>query len=173
VRKRREPEEEDAPRGLAGTSLHPELERRLFNRQITHRFGIKVRIHEPKFHLDPDEWHTGFLDYFYYEPDPALRSWLREQVPQALLRDVHRPVMSGRTIQMEIHVLYDPAGSQAYAEWREQLKPQHTEWPTSSREVLRAERAKRHAVIRKERWKAHLPDDAPRSFGRSLNYSED
>jgi hypothetical protein len=54
-----------------------------------------------KTHLEPAAWGIGFLEVHDREIPPALSFDLQQRVPQALLRDLHRPEYPERMITFE------------------------------------------------------------------------
>ena len=56
-----------------------------------------------KLHLEPDDWRAGFLRADRERDIPMeLQNDLRENMPQALLRDLYRPVHEERWIEREL-----------------------------------------------------------------------
>ncbi len=115
----------------------------------------------PRTSLEPEGW--GLRDM---EPREVLRPQdlvdaLKQRMPQALLRDLHRPVRPVVRPPGEHHYEHDPAGvialkSAKMAQLREAL-------PTVDplvREVV-ALQTWRRALLR-EPWKPYLDDEAPR-----------
>ena len=116
---------------------------------------------EIKTHLDPDEWRTGFLAVHDYFIPAQLTIDLRQNVPQALLRDLYRPVHESFVwYEREVHVTLDRAGSAALAAARaaRKLEPRPVIEP-SVRDVA-AEQARRREFV-STRWKPLYADDAP------------
>src|SRR4051812_20061084 len=68
---------------------------------------------EMKLHLDPGEWGAGFLQVHERELPPELFADLREQTPQATLRDLYRPVQDFYVTPVEIE------GSWLVGRWKE------------------------------------------------------
>ncbi|HEY2749580.1 MAG TPA: hypothetical protein VGL86_33400 [Polyangia bacterium] len=70
--------------------------------RLTRDWSMPERAQPPRTHLDPADWRTGFLDARRErEIPPALQADIHENMPQALLRDLYRPVHEERWIARE------------------------------------------------------------------------
>ena len=127
----------------------------------THTLPLFAR--EPKLHLDPADWRAGYLAVREREVLPDILAALREVSPQALLRDLYRPVRANAPVTLELHegIEIDRGGRQAVALARaaRTREPIPTVEPIVGRIV--EEQARRRAFL-KEEWKPTMPDDAPR-----------
>jgi hypothetical protein len=66
-------------------------------------WSVPTNVREPKLHLEPDDWRAGYLRADRErEIPPELESDLRQNLPQALLRDLYRPEHEERWIEREI-----------------------------------------------------------------------
>jgi hypothetical protein len=117
----------------------------------------------PEQHLDPARWGTGFLAVHEREIPWQLSDDLRQLSPQALLRDLHRPVMELRWVAREPVEWTDRrAALAALAELRGLKQKPPLPRIESLGLVMRAYQTfRRHLVD--ERWEPLLPDDAPRN----------
>ena len=120
--------------------------------------------------LDPADWGAGFLAVHERELPAALFADLRELSPQALLRDLHRPVEEFHVTPAEVE------GTRLIGRWTEgaedlRLAKERQVLPlieSSLRDVY-ADQA-RHKALLNEEWKPLLADDAPR---RAVNLYPD
>ena len=113
-------------------------------------------------HLDPADWGAGFLAVHERELPPQLFADLREVTPQALLRDLHRPVEEFRATPLELE------GTRLVGRWTEGVEDLKK---AKERQVLpliesslfdvQAEQVRRRALV-EEDWKPLLDDEAPR-----------
>jgi hypothetical protein len=117
---------------------------------------------EMPLHLDPTEWRTGFLAVHERELPPELYADLRENTPQAYLRDLHRVVKPFSA------TLEPVEGSRVVGGWAEALdearaarvrEPLPVVEPTTG--AVREEQQRRRALLA-ERWQPAIPDDAER-----------
>ncbi len=60
-------------------------------------------VREQRTHLEPADWRVGYLSVSDRERPPEVWSDLNEVTPQALLRDLHRPVRSTEPVERERH----------------------------------------------------------------------
>jgi len=81
---------------------------------------VEVRAREPKTHLDPDVWGTGFLRIEEREIPWDVSQALHQRAPQALLRDLFRPERDVYWVEREplVEGLLDPGGRTALAQAR-------------------------------------------------------
>jgi len=65
-------------------------------------WSMPVQLREPRVHLDPSDWRAGYLRADReYEIPHQLRVDIRENMPQALLRDLFRPERQSIWIERE------------------------------------------------------------------------
>ena len=113
------------------------------------------------FHLDPTDWRTGFLEVYESGPPAGLSSMMKENAPQALLRDLYRPEYEVGWLEPEILVEFDRAGVKALKEARAaQKRDPIPHVKPLGQEVMQHARAWRKFVG--DRWKPHLDDSQPR-----------
>jgi hypothetical protein len=137
----------------------------LFERHLHARMardlGVPLRVREPALHVDPAEWRTGFLAVREYEVPWELEQDLHQMTPQALLRDLFRPVYQLFWHEREQQFTLDWGGRRAVADARAaQRREPRPELEFST--VAMSEELERHRTLLRERWQAILPDDAPR-----------
>jgi hypothetical protein len=117
---------------------------------------------EPRIHVDPGAWGAGYLAVHERELPPELLADLRECVPQAHLRDLHRPVTS-------FHAELEPLGGgrpvaaldDAMAEARAARSREPLPVVEPGEAAMRTEQERRRA-LHAETWQPILPDDAER-----------
>ena len=118
---------------------------------------------EVKLTVDADRWRIGFLAVHERELGGELFASLREQVPQALLRDLHRPVREFFATPEVVEGSEWRRVEAAYSELRAaaRFRP---ELPTVEplTRAVREEQQRRRAFL-DERWAPIKPDDAPRA----------
>ena len=112
--------------------------------------------------LDPADWGAGFLAVHERELPQQLFADLRELSPQALLRDLHRPVQEFRITPEELE------GTRLIGRWTEGAEDvrrakerQPLPLIESSLYDVQAGQRRRRALLDEE-WKPLLSDDAPR-----------
>jgi hypothetical protein len=72
-------------------------------RGLARDWSLPLRARTPRIHLEPADWRAGFLKVGEERELPVqLHQDLRERMPQALLRDLYRPVYEDRYIEREI-----------------------------------------------------------------------
>lgn len=148
-------------------------------------------LREVKLHLeDPHDWYAGYLGVRgEYEAPYELRRDLKERVPQALLRDLFRPVMpdpkgqvervplgNARAIDGESGVNAEgegaesratpqagPRGPRATVRAAMALLRQPLPEIISSVILLEEEKRIRQRLLRTP-WQPHHPDHAPRQY---------
>lgn len=146
------------------TELLAAIERRT-QRELARRHEPTVRPREPSLHVDPAAWGAGYL----VEPrerdvPPELLGDLRELSPQALLRDLHRPVRPETFVEREpLAENVDPGGRQAYADAKAAIALAREPLPVivPTVRLVAEEQARRRAWLA-ETWQPHLRDDEPR-----------
>jgi hypothetical protein len=71
--------------------------------RLTRDFSVPINLREARTHLDPAQWGTGFVRVEgEYQIPTQLQTDLHEVMPQALLRDLYRPVHEPRWIEREL-----------------------------------------------------------------------
>jgi hypothetical protein len=122
------------------------------------------------------DWYAGYLGVRgEYEAPYELQRDLKAAVPQAILRDIYRPVRGQQFIEPERHELdIDPGGRRALAEARAALsrEPIPTIQP-GLLVVIREQRRRRRFVERP--WASFRADEAPRRYSEQdhIRYSEE
>lgn len=112
--------------------------------------------------LEPADWGAGFLAVHEREPPPDLFSDLRQCVPQAYLRDLHRLVMGFAATLAPVEGSHRiNAWDEALAEARAARVREPLPVIAPSVEAVREEQERRRALLA-EVWKPILDDDAPR-----------
>lgn len=114
---------------------------------------------------DPARWYAGYLGVRGEQEIPwELQKDLRERVPQALLRDLFRPVQMERPVRWEpFRSGADPGGREGLREAREALvRPPPPEIEMGAQVVAR-EQARRRRFLRQP-WQPMHQDDAPRQY---------
>ncbi|HEX4457411.1 MAG TPA: hypothetical protein VIA18_05555 [Polyangia bacterium] len=156
---------DDERRGWAGV-----IDPRLVARCEQHRRdGEQARV--PKLqtwlqpmqlHIEPEAWNTGFLRVREVEIPAQLDADLRERMPQALLRDLHRLVREESWVAREILVgTEDRHGRESLAEARKARQLPGRPPVEPSTRVMRALQTWRASLLA-ERWQPALADDDPR-----------
>ena len=116
----------------------------------------------PKLHLDPSAWRAGYLGVRGdYDIPHALTMDLQERMPQALLRDLYRPVRESRWIEREIVEGTSRDCSQALTEARAARRPQPLPRIEPATRTVRAYQIWRRGMY-DERWQPVIADDDPR-----------
>src|SRR5205823_967357 len=70
--------------------------------RLTRDWSVPVNVREPKLHVEPEGWRAGYLRVGEEREIPMqLQNDLRENMPQALLRDLFRPVREKRWVERE------------------------------------------------------------------------
>lgn len=121
---------------------------------------------EVPIYLDPARFYAGYLGVRdEIQIHEELRRDLRERVPQALLRDVHRMEYpsdgDGRRQPTELGI--DPGGREAYKEARAAQVRDPIPRIEPLVEQVMAEQVRRHRVLW-DPWEPLIPDDAPRNY---------
>lgn len=109
------------------------------------------------------DWHVGYLAANEMDEIPyELRKDLSERVPQALLRDIYRPVFRPRFVERESHEFQlDPGGRSALAEAKAALQREPIPTIQSSVAVVISEQRRRRRFVQRT-WHPYRADDAPR-----------
>lgn len=113
-------------------------------------------------HLDPGDWRTGFLAVREREIPMALQEDLHRLSPQALLRDLHRPVFEGQVASRQlVEGTAPPRSGDLLDEVRRARARAPLPRIESAGLAVRAYQAFRRQ-LHTERWRPLLADDAPR-----------
>lgn len=117
----------------------------------------------PRLHLEPSDWRAGYLAVRgEYDVPFELQQDLHRLMPQALLRDLYRPVHEERWIEREIiEGTGDRTGVQSLAEARAARRPPPLPRVEPGTRAVRAYQTWRRALLA-ERWQPILGDDEPR-----------
>jgi hypothetical protein len=120
-------------------------------------------VREHKLRLEPSDWGAGYLQVREREIPSELQQDLHELMPQALLRDLYRPVHELGFIERAIvEGTGDRGGVQAMAAARAaRTRPERTYVEPGTR-VVRAYQIWRRELYA-ERWQPILGDDEPRT----------
>lgn len=152
---------------LGRPALFPlaEIATRFDQRPLTYLRPMPTWVRtEMRLAMDPERWGLrSAAEPAEYDLPPELHIGLQQQAPQALLRDLHRPVRHFDLVSMELR-----EGSEwrrldeAYQEIRQgqQREPLPRVEPLTR--AVREEQARRHAFLT-DRWQPFKPDDAPRA----------
>jgi hypothetical protein len=125
--------------------------------------ALPRRWKAPELHLDPARWGTGFLAVREREIPWQLSDDLKQLSPQALLRDLHRPVMELRILPREpVEGTDRRAALAALGELRGLRQKPPLPRIESLGLVMRAYQTFRRNLV-EERWEPAMPDDAPRN----------
>jgi hypothetical protein len=108
-------------------------------------------------------WHVGYLAVREGgEPPHELRQDLAQRVPQAILRDIYRPVRRQTFVERTVHETErDPGGQRALAEAKKGLEREPIPEIESSVVAMIVE-LRRRRRLRARTWLPYRPDDAPR-----------
>lgn len=116
---------------------------------------------EPKLHLSPSDWRIGYLQVREREIPSELQEDLRALMPQALLRDLFRPVHEIGWFERTPIEGIDRGGIAALAEARAARRPPERVRVEPGTRAVRAYQTWRRELLA-ERWKPLLGDDEPR-----------
>ena len=121
--------------------------------RLTRDWSLPVRVRAPRLNVEPEAWRAGYLRADREREIPVeLASDLRECMPQALLRDLYRPVREERWIERElVEGTGDRGGFAAMQEVREARKPPPLPRIDSALRAVREYQAWRRALLA-ERW---------------------
>ncbi len=130
--------------------------------RLARDWSLPVRLRAPRLHLEPEAWGAGYLRADREREIPMqLTNDLRETMPQALLRDLYRPVREDRWVERELVDGSDRGGIALLQEVREARKPPPLPRVASLTGVVREHQAWRRALLA-ERWQPFKRDDEPR-----------
>jgi hypothetical protein len=130
-------------------------------RAVLRNFDVPIRAREPRLHVEPSDWRAGFLRVGERWIPDALLFDLKVLTPQALLRDLYRPIRALQWYEREPIVEFDRAGMQGFAEARaaQKLPPRPVIEPLVQ-VVIEHRRLQRELV--QQRWQPFMPDSEPR-----------
>ncbi|MDB4966785.1 MAG: hypothetical protein JWN44_2474 [Myxococcales bacterium] len=125
-------------------------------------WSMPVHLRDVKTHLDPAEWRTGFLQVRERDIAVELNEDMKQLSPQALLRDLYRPVHEERWVAREpLEGTGDRGGFEEMQKVRAaRQRPELPRIEPAGRTV-RALQVWRRALLA-ERWEPTLRDDEPR-----------
>jgi hypothetical protein len=123
--------------------------------------SLRIYLREPRTHLSPEEWRTGFLAVHERFIPPELEHDLKQNAPQALLRDLYRPVREEKWVEPEVLVTLDPAARGALAEARQMRRLEPLEYVSPIANRVAEEQARRRAFV-STRWEPLYRDDEER-----------
>ena len=121
--------------------------------RLTRDWSLPLRLRAPALHVEPEAWRAGFLRADRErEISVELTADLHECMPQALLRDLYRPVREERWIERElVEGTADRGGFAAMQEVREARKTPPLPRIDSALRAVREYQAWRRALL-SERW---------------------
>lgn len=71
--------------------------------RLVRDWSVPTHLRTPRLHIEPADWRAGFLRVDRErEISTELENDLRQNMPQALLRDLYRPVHDERWIEREL-----------------------------------------------------------------------
>jgi hypothetical protein len=155
----------DEPRGWASV-----IDARLIARCEQHQRDGEARrvpslptwLRPVELHLTPEKWNAGYLQVRELDVPAQLSADLRERMPQALLRDLHRLVREERWVEREpLPGSEDRGGRAALAEARAARQIPERRAVEPSTRVMRALQTFRRGLLA-ERWQPMLADHEPR-----------
>jgi len=126
-------------------------------------WSVPTSLRAPALHVEPEGWRAGYLRADRERDIPMeLQHDLRQNMPQALLRDLYRPVHEERWFEREIvEGTADRGGVAAMQAVRDARKVPPLPRVEPVTRVVREYQQWRRALVA-ERWQPFLADDAPR-----------
>jgi hypothetical protein len=125
-------------------------------------WSLPIRLGELKTHVDPVEWRTGYLKVRERDVATELNEDMKQLSPQALLRDLYRPVREERWVARElIEGTGDRGGLEEMQKARAARKLPELPRIEAAGGTLRAFQTWRRAMLA-ARWEPLLRDDEPR-----------
>ena len=114
------------------------------------------------FHLEPSDWRAGYLKIRELDPSQYWLIEMGEVSPQALLRDLYRPIRESFVwYEREVQVALDRGGAEAMAEARTARKREPLPVVVPLVREMLQHRDHWRGVVRK-RWEPIYPDSEPR-----------
>ena len=131
--------------------------------RLVRDWSMPTWVRPPRLHLEPADWRTGFLRADREREIPfELTEDLRQTMPQALLRDLYRPVREERWVERELVEGSGRAdGVAVMQEVREARRPPPLVRVGSVLRAVREHQAWRRALV-SEPWRPAKRDDEPR-----------
>ena len=127
--------------------------------RLVRDWSVPTNLRAPRLHVDPADWRAGFLRAERERDIPMeLQQDLRQNLPQALLRDLYRPVHEERWVAREpVEGTGDRGGFAAMQEVRDARKlPALPRVEPLTRAVREYQQWRRALVA--ERWQPYKPD---------------
>jgi hypothetical protein len=127
--------------------------------RLTRDWSVPTHLRAPRLHVEPADWRAGFLRVEDEREIPMeLQNDLRQNMPQALLRDLYRPVHEERWVERElIEGTGDRGGHAAMQLAREAREtPDLPRIEPAVRAVLEYRAWRRQLLA--ERWQPFRPD---------------
>jgi hypothetical protein len=127
--------------------------------RLARDWSLPMNVRATKLHVEPADWRTGFLRVERERDIPMeLTNDLRQNMPQALLRDLFRPEHEERWFEREIiEGTVDRAGVAAMQEARAARRaPEVPRVEPMVRAVLELQASRRRLMS--ERWQPFRPD---------------
>jgi hypothetical protein len=123
-------------------------------------WSVPTKLRAPTLHVDPADWRAGFLRVDRERDLPTeLQDDLRQNMPQALLRDLYRPVREERWVERElVEGTGDRGGFAAMQTVRDARKLEPPPRVESLTRVVREYQAWRRALV-SDRWQPFRRDD--------------
>lgn len=110
------------------------------------------------------DWYCGYLGVRgEYEPEYEMQEDLKRAVPQAILRDIYRPVKEPYFDWERLDVEVDRGGQRALAEAKQAQKRQPLPTITSGLEIIVAAQRRQRRFLATP-WSAWYADSAPRKY---------
>ena len=130
--------------------------------------GLPLASRPQKTHFDSlADWYAGYLGVRgEYEAPFELRQDLKQQVPQAVLRDIYRPTKQHPFEQARHELDLDPGGARAMAEAREArdlLRREKLPTVDPGSFAIAEEQARRRRFLATP-WAPFRPDSEPRVY---------
>jgi hypothetical protein len=121
--------------------------------RLVRDWSLPARIRPPALHLEPADWGAGYLRADRERDIPIeLTNDLHETMPQALLRDLYRPVHEERWVERElVEGTADRGGFAAMQAVREARRPPPLPRVEPAGRAVREYQAWRRALYA-ERW---------------------
>lgn len=120
------------------------------------------------------DWYCGYLGVRQeYEVLYELQQDLKQSVPQAILRDIYRPVRDLRVEWERPEFELDPGGRKGTAEAKKAQQREPLPAPISALSVFLAEQRRRRR-FQSTPWQPQRADDAPRRYSAQdhIRYNE-
>ena len=131
--------------------------------RLARDWSMPIRARAPKLHVEPADWRAGYLRVADEREIPMeLQNDLRQNLPQALLRDLYRPVHEERWVEREIlEGTGDRGGFSAMHEARAARRPPALPRVEPLVRAVLEYQAWRRGLMA-ERWQPFRRDDEPR-----------